>query len=242
MPQQESQSQTQVTINTNHLHHNITVHSLQPPLHPLDVFCSRTKNRLSSEGVAQSTADSEEHDTLSGISWATLVQLSRLKPVSSQELSWGNLHTHTQYWELGSSPHYPATPSCCYVDEVPPGKQLQRESFIKTKFSHLSKLLGFFLQGFSRAQLAVSVQQPTVLATPCPGPAPASFSFLLHICPLGVRDDTFCECRSSILNSRWVKIRHSNSGHLLAIMKIKIIKCRNPRECRAREGALLRCQ
>lgn len=112
MPQQESQSQTQVTINTKHLHHNITVHSLQPPLHLLDVFCSRTKNRLSSEGVAQSTADSEEHDALSGISWAALVQLSQLKPVSSQELSWGNLHTHTQYWELGSSLHYPATPSC----------------------------------------------------------------------------------------------------------------------------------
>ena len=154
MPQEESQPQTQVTISTKHLHHNTTVHSLQPPLHPLDVFCSRTKNRLGSEGLAQSSADSEEHDALSGISWATLVQLSQLKPVSSQELSWGNLGTHTQYWELGSFPHCPATTPCCYVDEVPPGKQLQRESFIKTKFSHLQssvKTFGVFLQGFYHA-------------------------------------------------------------------------------------------
>lgn len=183
-PQEESQPQTQVTISTKHLHYNITVHSLQPPLHPLYIFCSRTKNRLGSERIAQSNADSEEHVALSGVSWDTLVQLSPLKPVSSQELSCGNLYTHTQYWELGSSPHCPAKTRCRYVDEVPPGKQLQRESFVKTKFSHLKssvKTFGFFLQGFSYAQLLVPVRQPAALAMACPGPAPASFSFLLPV-------------------------------------------------------------
>lgn len=39
MPQDESQPQTPVTISMKHLHH-ITVHSLQPPLYALYVFCS----------------------------------------------------------------------------------------------------------------------------------------------------------------------------------------------------------
>lgn len=60
--------------------------------------------------------------------------------------------------------------------------------------NHLSKPLGFFFfVGFSCAQPPVSMWQPAVLAMLCPGPGPASFSFLLHICPLGVRADTSCE-------------------------------------------------
>lgn len=62
-----------------------------------------------SEAVAQSSADSEEHGALSAISWATFVRLSQLKPVYSQDFSWGNLHVHTQYWEFGYSPHCPDT-------------------------------------------------------------------------------------------------------------------------------------
>lgn len=90
-----------MTISTKHLHHNITVPSLPPPLHSGYGFCSRTKRRLGSESVAGSSADPEEHSALSGLSWAALMQLSQLKPVSSQELFWGNLHTHSiENWDL----------------------------------------------------------------------------------------------------------------------------------------------
>lgn len=53
--------------------------------------------------------------------------------------------TYTQSienWDL--VPYFPATTSCYYVDEIPPEKQLQRESFIKVIHNHLSRPLGFF--------------------------------------------------------------------------------------------------
>jgi len=116
--------------------------------------------------------------------------------------------THTQYWELGSSPHCPATTPCRYIDDIPSGKQLQRESFVKTKFSHLQSSVKTFGGFFARLFLCsvacpCPVWQPAALVKPCLGPALASFIFLLHICPLVVRADMFCEGWSSILNSRW---------------------------------------
>lgn len=56
--------------------------------------------------------------------------------------------TYTQSienWDL--VPYFPATTSCYYVDEIPPEKQLQRESFIKVIHNHLSRPLGVFFVG-----------------------------------------------------------------------------------------------
>lgn len=139
-----------MTISTKHLHHSITVPSLQPPSHSGYVFCPRTKNRLGSESVAGSSADSEEHSALSGLSWAALVQLSQLKPVSSQELSWGKLHTHSiENWDLlpTALPQHPVgmrmrslLRSSCR------GKALLKPNSVIC--NHLPKPLGFFCRTF----------------------------------------------------------------------------------------------
>lgn len=78
-----------------------------------------------------------------GLLWCSFPS-SSLFPVKNLP---GEIYTHSiENWDLVPTALPQQTP-CWYGDEIPPEKQLQRESFIKAKFSylhHLSKPLGCF--------------------------------------------------------------------------------------------------